>query len=320
MSSRWRGDAPGLSLGSSFDTLMINTHVRFALGAVLGYVDVSVVHPTGRWVRARASRRPLAAAKVVEARKDRKYLARATAEHALFFPFVLETFGGWGTKAQALTKLLAGHAAEHSARWTAADIRRALRKGVLEQLQLRNLRLLSEQLALSHAPPLTPVTQPRRRGRRPGPPALGHSSSPRDPPGPPGPPGLPPSRRRQRTAARRVSTGTVTLTEGRRSLEEVLLVRLSQRTSTTTPQTPTSALVTPTPSPARPVTAPANGRASSTPMELNQEAHQSTIQPTDSAPQEGARDPASPSNVTSPLTQTEPTPTPSRPPDASDAT
>ena len=300
-----------------------HTDVRFALGAVLGYIDVSVVHPTAASVRRRASQRPLATARRAEQVKDRKYLARATAEHALFFPFIVETYGGWGVKAKAFGKLLADFAADHSARWTANDVRVALRKGVSEQLQLRNLRVLSDQLSQCHAPPplhqgsARPTRRARRRSRTP---PDTRPSTPRDPPGPPGPPrprlgptsGQTRSRRQRPAATRSVSAGTVTVQQGRRTLEEHMEIRLRLRASTT---------------PAQPATTPALEHADSTPVEMNQEALQSTTQPTDSSTQEGAPTlasqaqpstaPPQPIGLSSPLSLE--APRSSRPPDASGA-
>ena len=300
-----------------------HTDVRFALGAVLGYIDVSVVHPTAASVRRRASQRPLATARRAEQVKDRKYLARATAEHALFFPFIVETYGGWGVKAKAFGKLLADFAADHSARWTANDVRVALRKGVSEQLQLRNLRVLSDQLSQCHAPPplhqgsARPTRRARRRSRTP---PDTRPSTPRDPPGPPGPPGPRPgptsgrTRARQRTVpARRVSSGTVTVQQGRRTLEEHMEIRLRLRAANSTP--------------ASPAPTPAQEREDSTPVELNQVALQSTVQPTDSLTQEGAPTLASQAQpLAAPPQQTglspplsSEAPRSSRPPDASGA-
>ena len=303
-----------------------HTDIRFALGAVLGYIDVSVVHPTGASVRRRASQRPLATARRAEQVKDRKYLARATAEHALFFPFIVETFGGWGVKAKAFGKLLADYAADHSARWTANDIRVALRKGVSEQLQLRNLRLLSDQLSQCHMPPprYQGLARTSRRTRRPSQsPSNARPSTPRDPPGPPGPPGhrpgptrarstltLPRERRRS-SASRSVSSGTVTVQSGRRTLEEHMQIRFRLREARAT-------------SP-RPAPTPALERADSTPVDTNQEASQPLTQPTDSPSQEGAPALANQAQtLTQPLQGASPTPLTtsaalrlSRPPDAS---
>ena len=301
----------------------MHTDVRFALGAVLGYIDVSVVHPTASSRRRSASHRPLAAARTRERAKDRKYLARATAENAIFVPFIVETYGGWGVKAQAFCKRLANFAEDHAARWTAIDVREALRKGVSEQLQLRNLRLLDDQLSLCHAAPpfyLGSQRPARRRRRRSGTPPSLSPSGPRDPPGPPGPP-APSSRQRraqqrssrsQLPARRRVSAGTVLVhaQSGRRTLEECLQIRPQLRATA--------------PSLARPAPPPAPESTNSMPVETNQAASQPTLQPTVSSLQEGVSlsEQATPTTLppqvqsdTSPPTSSE-TLRSSRPPDA----
>ena len=170
-----------------------HTDVRFSLGAVVGYVDVSVVHPTCDTYRHRACQGSLRAAAAVERSKCRQYEARATAEHALFFPFIVETYGGWGKKARELVKLVAEHAIDCSPLWSVADVRRGIQKGVSEQLQLRNLRLLTAQLNLCHrAPPSRPVPAQRRRRRTPPLLSPGQRSDSRAPPRP-----VPRRRRRQ---------------------------------------------------------------------------------------------------------------------------
>ena len=164
-----------------------HTDIRFSLGGQLIYVDVTVVHPTAATYLARATQGPLRAAASAEAAKNRQYLARAEQEHAQFFPFVVETYGGFGKLARQLVKLISDHASGASALFSPADIRQAIQRGVHHKLQLRNLRLMTAQLNLAHRPP------PRRglpSGPAPTPAAPG--TAPRGPPpGQPGP-GRPP--------------------------------------------------------------------------------------------------------------------------------
>ena len=154
-----------------------HTDIRFSLGGQLIYVDVTVVHPTAATYLARATQGPLRAAASAEAAKNRQYLARAEQEHAQFFPFVVETFGGFGKLARQLVKLISDHASGASALFSPDDIRQAIQRGVHHKLQLRNLRLMTAQLNLAHRPP------PRRRlPSGPAPTPAGPGAAPRGPP------------------------------------------------------------------------------------------------------------------------------------------
>ena len=215
---RWR---PGLDRGpaSSCTTPTTSTPTSASsLGGQLVYVDVTVVHPTAATYLARATQGPLRAAASAEAAKNRQYLARAEQENAQFFPFVVETYGGFGKLARQLVKLISDHASGASALFSPADIRQAIQRGVHHKLQLRNLRLMTAQLNLAYRPPPrrmapsgpaprvpTPAAPGPGRGPPPGPP-------PRQPPGPPrdrprGPSGTQP---RAPQAASRRSRLTVT--------------------------------------------------------------------------------------------------------------
>jgi hypothetical protein len=107
-----------------------HTDIRFSLGGQLVYVDVTVVHPTAAAYLARATQGPLRAAASAEAAKNRQYLARAEQENAQFFPFVVETYGGFGKLARQLVKLISDHASAASALFSPADIRQAIQRGV----------------------------------------------------------------------------------------------------------------------------------------------------------------------------------------------
>jgi len=130
-----------------------HTDIRFSLGGQLVYVDVTVVHPTAATYLARATQGPLRAAASAEAAKNRQYLARAEQENAQFFPFAVETYGGFGKLARQLVKLISDPASGASALFSPADIRQAIQRGVHHKLQLRNLRLMTAQLNLAHRPP-----------------------------------------------------------------------------------------------------------------------------------------------------------------------
>ena len=113
-----------------------HTDVRVALGARLYYRDVSVVHPTCSSYFDAARAGSLRAAKVVERRKIAQCALRARQEHATFFPFVIETFGGFGDQARKFTNLLAIYARSGSDLWTPAEIRRGVQRGVHVSLSL----------------------------------------------------------------------------------------------------------------------------------------------------------------------------------------
>ena len=99
-----------------------HTDVKFVFGPIMGYIDVYVVHPTAASYLRRATA-PLRIAAEVEAMKNAKYAARAAADHALFFPFVVETFGGLGDCAREFIRLLTRQAAELSVGWLTSHFR-----------------------------------------------------------------------------------------------------------------------------------------------------------------------------------------------------
>ena len=75
-------------------------------------VDVSVIHP-GAVSFARQAQVPLFAAHHRERQKTTKYRMVAEAESASFVPFVLETFGGFGTQALKFVSDVASLAKEN---------------------------------------------------------------------------------------------------------------------------------------------------------------------------------------------------------------
>ena len=136
-----------------------HTDIRIALGAELIYVDVSVVHPTCASYLRDSVVSSLAAARRAETRKNRQYLDRAQRDHATFVPFILETYGGFGRSARNLVNKIAGHARAHSEIWSTQNIKTKLLRGIFEELHLRNLRMMTDQLNRCHRPP------PPRSGR-----------------------------------------------------------------------------------------------------------------------------------------------------------
>ena len=131
-----------------------HTDIRVALGPHLFYIDVQVVHPTANSYVNAASKRHLATAGKAEREKDRQYKAKVEQEKAVFFPFVLETFGGWGNRARSFANKLADYALSGCALWKPSDIRRAIQRGVQDALMVGNMRMLNGELTKCHrAPP-----------------------------------------------------------------------------------------------------------------------------------------------------------------------
>jgi hypothetical protein len=136
-----------------------HTDIRIALGAELIYVDVSIVHPTSASYLSHSIAASLGAARQAEIRKNRQYLERARREHASFVPFIIETYGGFGSAARKLVNKLANYATTGSELWSSRDVKQKILQGVFEELHLRNLRMMSAQLNRCHRPP------PPRSGR-----------------------------------------------------------------------------------------------------------------------------------------------------------
>ena len=127
--------------------------------------------------------------------KNAKYAARAAADHALFFPFVVETFGGLGDCAREFIRLLTRQAAELSVGWLTSHFRADLARDIALALATRNLRLLTTELNACHAAErlMAPLTS---RAGRPRAPASAHpdsvsGSDPPDAPTGPDPPDAP---------------------------------------------------------------------------------------------------------------------------------
>ena len=80
------------------------------LHVILGHqtylVDVSIVHPTAPSNVVQAAR-PLNTAKKREQAKIRQYSSMSRQQNAIFVPFVLETFGGFGKRAVRFLKDIA---------------------------------------------------------------------------------------------------------------------------------------------------------------------------------------------------------------------
>ena len=66
-----------------------------------------MVHSLSQSYRREAITKILGAAEMAEVAKTRKYKASVDADRAEFFPFIVESFGGLGAKAQEIIKILA---------------------------------------------------------------------------------------------------------------------------------------------------------------------------------------------------------------------
>ena len=83
------------------------TDIFAVLGPKSYHVDVRVTHPTSTSYVELACQGPLRAADAAAQEKKRRYAAMASAEGAEFVPFVVETYGGFGTDARAFMDDLA---------------------------------------------------------------------------------------------------------------------------------------------------------------------------------------------------------------------
>lgn len=77
-------------------------------------LDVSITHPSSPSYALQGSKSPLALAKLRESFKHSKYDGQAISERAKFYPFVMETFGGFGKEALAFIKKISILHSEHS--------------------------------------------------------------------------------------------------------------------------------------------------------------------------------------------------------------
>ena len=75
--------------------------------------DISVINPCAPSYIKVGSQKSLAAASLREKAKDKKYTKAVTENHAVFYPLILETYGGFGNKFTRLLKLLQTDAVDH---------------------------------------------------------------------------------------------------------------------------------------------------------------------------------------------------------------
>lgn len=117
---------------------------HFFFSSMTSFVDVSVVHPAApSYVK--QSHRPLFSATTREKQKDGLYLQRATAQGASFFPFVVESFGAIGKKAQTFISKLRDEALANGVTdIEGLPVKSFLTRSLSFSLQLGNALLLLE--------------------------------------------------------------------------------------------------------------------------------------------------------------------------------
>ena len=128
-----------------------DVHIYFPSSRTM--VDVSVVHP-GAISFARHAHVPLYAAHCRERDKTSKYRKVAETESAQFVPFVLETFGGFGTQALKFVSDVASLARDNlSLAQSEPDFRGSMVRCLAISLQVGNahVALSGSLLAREHA-------------------------------------------------------------------------------------------------------------------------------------------------------------------------
>jgi hypothetical protein len=111
-------------------------------------VDVTIVHPTAP-ANLSHSQKLLGQAHVAEKMKSRKYDEISQEQHATFIPFVIETFGGLGAKAQDLMNELSIFAIDHAVIRSRFDIVSGLRYAIACSVQRGNAMIASAGYANS---------------------------------------------------------------------------------------------------------------------------------------------------------------------------
>jgi hypothetical protein len=92
-------------------------------------VDVSITHPSNPSNRIHGQRM-LGAAAFREQAKVAKYVEHAKSVHAVFVPFVAESYGGLGKKAREFLRTMAVYAHEHAITLDANELMRDLRHAI----------------------------------------------------------------------------------------------------------------------------------------------------------------------------------------------
>jgi len=111
-------------------------------------VDVTIVHPTAP-ANLSHSQKVLGQAHAAEKSKCRKYDEISLEQHAIFVPFVIETYGGLGAKAQELMNELSIFAIDHAVIRSRYDIVSGLRYAIACSVQRGNALIASAGYANS---------------------------------------------------------------------------------------------------------------------------------------------------------------------------
>ena len=120
------------------------TDGHFFFHSITTHVDISVVNPTVKDYL-KVAQQPLGAAHAREISKDGIYKDRIHQQGSLFFPFILETFGGIGQRAQQFIDNLVEEAALNGVRSLyGMSVKKFLVKALNVMLMIGNSHLLAE--------------------------------------------------------------------------------------------------------------------------------------------------------------------------------
>src|ERR1700761_4159167 len=100
-------------------------------------LDVTIVHPTAPSNLSHSQKR-LGQAQVAEKLKIHKYEQLTQEQHATFIPFVIETYGGLGQKAQDFLNELSIFAIDHAMIRSRSNIVNGLRYSIACSVQRGN--------------------------------------------------------------------------------------------------------------------------------------------------------------------------------------
>ena len=120
---------------------------------------VAITTPTSAsLLRKGTARTPLLAARTRENDKRSKYAALASSEGFEFYPFVLESYGGWGEHARAVLSTIVGAGVlSCGASLPEMDALQHARRTIAIALVQGNARLINNALALSKRPASAPA-------------------------------------------------------------------------------------------------------------------------------------------------------------------
>ena len=126
------------------------TDIFAVMGARSFHLDVCVTHPTARTYVATASQGHLRSTLIAAQRKRHRFATLAAAEGAVFVPFILETFGGFGAEACDFLKDLARFARLNSSAFSVSETRLIVRSEIHKALFEGNLRIAHAEFQQSN--------------------------------------------------------------------------------------------------------------------------------------------------------------------------